>query len=127
MKEKAIVVTADNRAFIRDIEVIDGSMLNDLWAIVDGYIEIVRPTGLEEPLCLVCDEEGLLKGKALNVFASLVYGVLDHGNPIVGDVVILHEGFRDGEPDLVGIPDDSVDGLYNRILAGYSFLRGEDA
>lgn len=39
------------------------------------------------PVMLV-DEEGLLKDKKMNLAASYFYGMEEHGNPIVGDVII---------------------------------------
>jgi hypothetical protein len=53
-------------------------------------IEIVRPDGLKEPYVMIVDEEGLLKDKPrLNCIASYLYGTQNHGQPIVGKVLIM--------------------------------------
>lgn len=126
MTEKVIVITTENEVSMRDLEVVNNSMLDGLQNIVGGYIEIVRPRGMESPLCFICDEEGLLKDKDINVFASFLYGTIDHGNPIVGDIVIMQEGYRCGEPDIVGIPDAACIEIYNQILDNFSFLKEAD-
>lgn len=126
MTEKVIVITTENKISIRDIEVNDGSMLQGLWDAVGGFIEIVRPVGLEYPLVLLCDEEGLLKGKEINIVGSVLYGMHEHGNPIVGDIVVLQEGFRDGEPDIIGIPEDACRDVYNALKNNFAFLEGDD-
>ena len=55
--------------------------------------EIVRPKYLfKQPIVLCCDEEGGLKKKNyFNPIASYAYGFCEHGNPIVGDVLIMKE------------------------------------
>lgn len=40
-------------------------------------------------------------GLPLNRFCSVLYGTPEHGQPIVGNGVILKEGFVDGERDFV--------------------------
>jgi hypothetical protein len=60
-------------------------------------IEIVQPVGLPEDYCMIVDEEGLLKEPVvLSPIASVLYGVKEHGNPIVGNVLIAKNVF---EPD----------------------------
>lgn len=38
-----------------------------------------------------------------------------HGAPIVGDAVILKQGYYKGEPDVVGIPDDEIEDIKNEL------------
>jgi hypothetical protein len=74
-------------------------------AIDARNFEVVHATGLEPPLIMIVDEEGLLTGKPVNLCGSILYGYLDHGYPIVGDILIMQEGINDdGEPDIVGLP-----------------------
>lgn len=82
-----------------------GDELEDMQALVGGYIETVGAQSLGRPLWMVIDEEGKLKGKPINLFATRIYR-----NPIdviVGDAFICKEGLVNGEPDLVGLdPSD---------------------
>lgn len=75
---------------------------------VGGHIELVRPVGLPDPLLMIVNEEGLLRGLELNLIASILYGILDHGQPIVGNAVIMKQGFVNGEPDIVGLDDADI-------------------
>ena len=59
--------------------------------IVGGYIEIVRPRGLPWPFCMIVDEEGRLKRKAINEIGSALYQAGQHKEPIVGDIAIVKE------------------------------------
>lgn len=70
-------------------------------AIINDSIEVVRPINLKRPYVLLCAESGLLKDMPLNLVASYLYGMQTHGNPIVGDVIIMRE---DGV-NLVGLED----------------------
>lgn len=125
MKEKVIAITTDNIISIEELEIINGSMLEGLQQIVGGYIEIVSPVNLEDPLRLVCNEEGLLKELPVNVVGSLLYGTLWHGYPIVGNIAILQQDWRDGEPDIVGIPDGTVEQIYSQFIEKFSILKGK--
>lgn len=68
------------------------------------WIEIVRPRGYD--YSLVVDEEGLLNDNEINPYASLMYGILEHGQPIVGTALMLKEGIVNGEPDLIGMTSE---------------------
>lgn len=103
MTEKAIIFTTDNKIELRDLELKDGSLLKALQAVVGGHIKIVHPRYLTHGLVMVVNEEGLIEGLPLNLYASILYGFHDHGQPIVGNVAILDQGYRGGEPDIVGL------------------------
>lgn len=76
---------------------------------VGGYIEVVHPKGLPDPYCMIVNEEGLLQNLPWNLFGSFLYGTIYHGNPIVGDIVILKEGFTTpGERDFIGLDEDDI-------------------
>jgi hypothetical protein len=62
--------------------------LEAMQKLVGGYIETVTLPG---NMVLVCDEEGVLKGKPLNAIIKNRQG---HGIPIVGDFFVCLE---DGE------------------------------
>ena len=76
---------------------------------VGGWIEVVHPQGLPRPYCLIVDEEGRLKDYPMNIFGSVLYGYVEHGQPIVGTVVLMKEGLRNGEPDIVGLDMDDIE------------------
>lgn len=106
MTEKAIVITTDDKIEVRDLEVKDGSLLEPLQQIVSGYIEIVHPMRLCDgpvPLAMIVNEEGIIEGLPINAIASVLYGADIHGSFIHGNVAILEQGERDGDPDIVGL------------------------
>ena len=70
-------------------------------AIVNDHIEVVRPINLKRPYVMICAESGLLKEMPLNLIASYLYSMQHHGNPIVGDVIIM----RENSTELVGLED----------------------
>lgn len=85
---------------------------------VGGRIEIVHPVGLPDPYVMIVNEDGLIRGHNFNQIASVLYGTQDHGHPVVGNVVIMKEGFVDGEPDIVGLdPEDIL------VVAGIILVR----
>lgn len=67
--------------------------LRDMQQTVGGYIEIIRP--FDDPVALVCDEEGKLKGYELN-------------RAIVGKDIIAGTFFLTGigEEDLIDLSDE---------------------
>lgn len=53
-------------------------------------IDIVRPQNLDAAYCMIVDDEGLLVERPrFNVFASHLYGAHVHGQPIVGNAVLM--------------------------------------
>ena len=64
----------------------DKFTLEELQRAVGGYIEIVP---LTDKTVMVVDEEGKLKGKEINVFATALYqGLRKVNDYIVGDVIV---------------------------------------
>lgn len=123
MTEQVIVITSGLQMSIQEVEVKDGLLLDGLKKIVGGWIEVVRPRRLEHPLCMVCNEEGLLLGLPLNAVGSYLYGSDKHGNPIVGDIAILQEGIRNGEPDIEGLPDGVIQDVLSQLKKGFPQLK----
>ena len=78
------------------------------------WIEIVRPRGYD--YVLIVDEEGLLKNNKINPIASVMYGFFEHGQPIVGDVLLMKEGLKSGELDLIGMTDKETAEAAHMIL-----------
>lgn len=77
---------------------------------VGGYIEIIRP--FDDPVALVCDEEGKLKGYELN-------------RAIVGKDIIAGTFFLAGidEEDLTDLPDDLAEKYEAMFRSPQVFIR----
>lgn len=80
------------------------------------YFENVYPRGLEEPYMMIVDEEGLFKDKpALNFYASWLYETHKHGQPIVGDALIMKQIIVDGEPEIGGMEKKEAEVLQRKV------------
>ena len=84
--------------------------------IVGGHIETVYPRRLDPLFALIVNEEGLLKNLPINPVASWLYGADTHGHPITGDALILKIGLFNGEPDVIGIPDNEIKACMRKLL-----------
>lgn len=70
------------------------------------YSELqMRNTHLNVPgcVCMLVDEEGLLKKNEPNPVGSYLYGTDRHGCPIMGNILFVGEVVRDGGIDYCGI------------------------
>lgn len=103
---KGIVVTTDLE--IR-IEEFSDPLYKTVGSAVGGYIEHVNPARLRHPYCMIVNEEGRLLDLPLNHIGSFFYGTDQHGEPIVGNIVVMKDGYRNGEPDIVGLDDSEVE------------------
>ena len=104
---KGIVITTENEMSVREFSE-DRPLHNELGEVVGGWIEHVHPRLLPPPYCMIVNEEGLLLQLPMNLIGSALYGTGSHGNPIVGNIVLLKDGYRDGEPDIVGLDDEDI-------------------
>ncbi len=84
---------------------------------VGGRYEHVRPKGLQLPYCMMVNEEGRLMNLPVNLLGSYLYGVLQHGQPIVGDILFLKEGYHEGEPDVVGMTKEEAQSLGDKFCS----------
>lgn len=110
---KAIKLTTNDVISVVDIQ---EPTLQGMQEHVGGHIEIVRPYLLGEidvpdskSLIMLCNDDGKVLDMPENEVASELYD-----NPyddIVGDVLIMAEGFVDGEPDIVGLTDEQAQAL----------------
>lgn len=110
---KGIVVTTDLE--IR-IEEFSDPLYKTVGSAVGGYIEHVHPMRLARPLCMIVNEEGRLLDLPLNYVGSYFYGTDQHGEPIVGNIVIMKDGYRGGEPDIVGLNDVEAEQIKDVII-----------
>lgn len=95
-----LVIPADATEPLRYVEIDATSYTDPLRALVGGWIELVRlpppfDASQDRSVQMVVDEEGVFKGKPLNLRASALYA----GPQIVGNVVIARFG-QDYERDL---------------------------
>ena len=85
-------------------------------------IDIVEAHGLVElkleDFCLVCDDEGIFNGGKVNGIASLLYGFMEHGQPLVGHVMVCKNKYTNNGIETVGMTDDDLKTLYTAIEAG---------
>ena len=100
---KGIVVTTSNTMYVKDF---GEPLYKSLGKEVGGHIEVVHPRRLEAPFVMIVNEEGRLEGLPLNTLGSALYVTPIHGEPIVGNIIILQEGFVNGERDIIGLDDD---------------------
>ena len=110
---KGVVVTTDLE--IR-IEGFSDPLYKTVGSAVGGYIEHVKPARLRHPYCMIVNEEGRLLDLPLNPIGSFFYGTDKHGEPIAGNIVIMKDGYRDGERDVVGLDDVEAEAIKNIIL-----------
>lgn len=108
MADRGIVVTTGNAAYVASF----GKPLHrTVRQVLDGCFECVRPRGLPEPYVMLVNDEGLIQHLPMNLFGSFLYGTFGHGQPIVGDVILMKTGYRDGEPDIIGLDDGDIERL----------------
>lgn len=110
---KGIVVTTGLE--IR-IEEFSDPLYKTVGSAVGGYIEHVKPARLRHPYCMIVNEEGRLLDLPLNYVGSYFYGTDQHGEPIVGNIVIMKDGYRGGEPDIVGLNDVEAEQIKDVII-----------
>ena len=112
-KEQVIIVTPAPRITFEVKEVTDETMLSVLQDAVDGFIEIVRPFGRGGGhLLMVVNDEGILRDLHPNPIGAMLYGDL-----IAGTIVLMKEGYRNGEPDLIGFTPEECDAVM-KIIGG---------
>lgn len=110
---KGVVVTTDLE--IR-IEEFSDPLYKTVGSAVGSYIEHVKPARLRHPYCMIVNEEGRLLDLPLNYVGSYFYGTDQHGEPIVGNIVIMKDGYRGGEPDIVGLNDVEAEQIKDVII-----------
>ena len=103
--KKGVVITTDNKVYPVELS---EPLFQGAKEILGGYMEHVWPGGLKRPYCLLCNEEGLLMGLPMNAYGSFLYRTQIHGSPIVGNIIIMKDGYENGEPDIVGLTHEEA-------------------
>ena len=81
------------------------------------FVEPVHARGLKTPYVFLCDEEGKLKDRpVINFLGSWLYETHKHGEPVVGDILILKEVMKHGERDLDGMEAGEADMMAEWLL-----------
>jgi hypothetical protein len=121
---RGVVVTTDGRAYVKEF----GYPLHrSCESILGGWIETVRPRGLDRPYMMLVNEEGLLHDLPFNVVGSFLYQTHIHGSPIAGNIILMKEGYRDGERVIVGLEEDEAGRLLDMVLKmPFGVVRGEE-
>ena len=90
-------------------------------------IDIVRPVNLDAAYCMVVDDEGLFaEHPILNPFASYLYGAHVHGQPIVGNAVLMKNRQDDDGVSTIWLTKEEatefVSSIGNKVLTVVSEL-----
>lgn len=129
---KAIKITTDDVISVVDIQ---EPTLKGMQEQVGGSIEVVRPWGFmnlqvpeKETLCMIVNEEGRLLGLEINEVGSYLYNdIRERENyswdSIIGNILIMAEGFMNGEPDIVGLTIEQTIVLYRELKSKFSLLK----
>ena len=120
---RGVVVTTDGRAYVKELGYPLHRSCEDT---LGGWIETVRPRGLDRPYMMLINEEGLLHDLPLNTVGSYFYQTHLHGHPIVGNIILMKDGYRCGERDIVGLEEDEAEKLMDMVLKlPFGVVRGE--
>ena len=85
--------------------------------VVEGYIEKVKPAFLPRPFIIIVNEEGVLRKLPVNPIGCAWYSGL-----IVGDIVVMKDGFTDDGPDIVGLTKEEL----KKVIGIVSFMTRGD-
>lgn len=123
-RARGVVVTTDGLAYIKEF---DRPLHRGCESTLGGWIEVVRPRGLGRPFVMLVNEEGLLHDLPMNMVGSFFYQTHVHMQPIVGNVIFMVDGFRDGEPDIVGLSEEQAEHMMKVVLAlPFGIVRAEE-
>ena len=94
-------------------------LYQSLGEAVGGTIELVRPRGLARPFVMIVNDEGLLLDLPLNRLGSILYETQKHGSPIVGNVVIMKEGWTCDGMDILGLEPHEEEALMDDLRKAF--------
>lgn len=107
---KGIVITTGNEISIQDFTSPVDEPLHD---VVGGYIEHVLPQLLPKNYCMIVNEDGHRLNLPLNSVGCVLYDSITHGWPILGDIVIMKDGWdEDGEWAIIGLAEEDINFLF---------------
>lgn len=117
--EKTILIEAKTVGGLAPVKVLDfernGKELDFFYKHVEcDCIDIVKAMAFDNDpkladICMVVDDEALCKGEpVINVIASLLYGYLEHGQPIAGNVLICKDVYTEEGTETGGLTEEEV-------------------
>lgn len=107
---KAVKVKTNCSVEIVDVKNGYPELGREIGADLVEVVRIVPELGVPKGIVMLVDEEGLLKEKPVcNPVASCFYGTLNHGHPIMGDVLLIS---MNSSGDFVSIPDDLLSNVH---------------
>lgn len=117
--EKVLLIEAKTVGGVAPIKVLDFDTKEDklgfFYEHVDcETIDIVSAYGIKDSqvlkgVSLVVDDEGLFKEEVtVNPIGSLLYGLLDHGQPLVGNVLVCKDIYTDDGIESGGFTDEEI-------------------
>lgn len=98
-KIKVLYIPVYGEATVREI----GNHLLDMWDLVGGYIEVVRP--FDDDVALVCNEEGRIDGLQPNLVVN--------GEVIVGDVFLCRTELGPDGEEFASLTDEQIEKYSN--------------
>lgn len=100
---KTVKITTDNKISVEELP--NWSLGSWGKAIGADCTETVKTQIMydlfREPVVMSVDESGLVKNREVNAVGSFLYGIQNHGTPIVGDIIF---GLQNG-PDILPLAD----------------------
>lgn len=121
---RGVAVTTDGRAYVKEFGYPLHRSCEDT---LGGWIETVRPRGLDRPYMMLVNEKGRLHDLPFNLVGCFLYQTHIHGQPIVGNIILMAEGYRNGERDIVGLEEDEAEKLLDMVLKlPFGVVRGEE-
>lgn len=114
-----LVVTTDNAMYEKEFS---EPYYVSMGEVVKGPIEIVKPQGLEPPLIMVVNEEGLCDNLDLNFLGSILYGTFANGQPIVGNIILCQTVNTPDGPDIGGLDEEELENIKEQIFNTYNFI-----
>ena len=118
---KTVKITTDNQISLVDIMPFD--QYGWYRAIGGGCdcVETVRTQWMfdlfQRPVMMLVDEEGRIRGRERNLSASLLYGMMEHGEPIVGNVLFAIPA----EPEI--LPPADAGSILETLKRVFPFLK----
>ena len=117
LRKKQILVLGNlEEEVIKVVDMEGKNVYDEARKAIDGWLENVHPAGLPNPYCMICDEEGLIRDKPLNIIATILYNANNKTNiqPIIGTCIICkEERNEDDEMDWAPLNEDDVATILN--------------
>lgn len=121
MKENEHVVICRTNGAIEDMMLTEHHDFHWLGEqIGTDIIQTVHARGLKRPYLILCDEEGLFRGRpTINFLGSWLYQTQKHGEPIVGDVMIVKEVSTPEGMDIGGMSASEAEVVVEWLLENF--------